>query len=341
MGRHEIINKASLFKRENDLLSVNTGNKDSLNLRPKENVNPADYEVGCMIMRLQVHELHEAHRALIDLVVKNHTKVILFLGVAIVQNTKRNPLDFATRCLMVREHYPDIVILPLNDMRNDEDWSAQLDQAINMPFGNDKKVLLYGGRDSFIPYYNGRHTTTELTTDRFVSGTEIRNKVSKEILGTSDFRAGVIHSTFAQRPCPYPTVDIAMIKDDGKVLLAKKPNEKSWRFPGGFFDVNEDKSFEDAALRELREECGETIECTGMSYVTSSIIDDWRYRKEDSKIVTSLYLTKYNGGKIAPNDDVSELMWVDLLDTNNKVTIMPEHQGLYAVLCEQLNHIFS
>jgi bifunctional NMN adenylyltransferase/nudix hydrolase len=297
---------------------------NGLNLRTKEEINPADYEVGCLIMRLQVHELHDAHKALIDLVLNNHKKVILFLGVAVIQNTKRNPLDFATRAAMVRELYPNIVILPLNDRRNDEEWSRILDDSIKLPYG-DKKALLYGGRDSFIPYYSGKHQTTELTTDRFLSGTEIRKEVSREIRTSSDFRAGVIHSSYAQRPTIYQTVDIALVNDDFKLLLARKPGEAKWRFPGGFVDVNLDECLEDAAVRELREECGAHIKCGEMKYLGSSIIDDWRYRKEDSKIMSSLFVTSYINGEIQPNDDVFELLWVDIIKLDIEANIMPEH----------------
>ena len=306
--------------------------ENNLNLRVKEVINPSDYEIGCLIMRLQVHELHEAHKALIDLVVRNHKKVILFLGVAVIQNTKRNPLDFATRCAMVREFYPNIVILPLNDKRSNEAWTKQLDEAINMPFGGDKKALLYGGRDSFIPYYSGKHDTTELTTDRFLSGTEIRKSVSREIRSSSDFRAGVIHSSYAQRPTFFQTVDIALINDEHKLLLARKPGETKWRFPGGFVDVKLDEALEDAALRELREECGMDIECSEMIYLTSQKVDDWRYRSEESKIMTSLFFSKYKKGRIEPNDDVFELLWMDISKLSDEQSlneqIMPEHLNL-------------
>lgn len=307
----------------------------SLKLKAKKEINNKDFEVGCLIMRLQVHELHEAHKALIDLVVSNHKKVILFLGVSVIQNTRRNPLDFGTRYAMIRQLYPNIVILPLNDMRDDNDWSRQLDSSINVPFGPDKTVLLYGGRDSFIPHYEGKHTTTELTTDRFLSGTEIRSMVSKEILDSSDFRAGVIHSSYAQRPCAYPTVDVALLNETkDKILLARKPYEKLWRFPGGFFDLKLDRTFEDAAIRELREECGDDIICEPMTYVCSTVVVDWRYRNEDSKIITSLYKSVYKSGRIEPNDDVFELRWVeiDMEESNVEDNIMPEHVDMFKKL---------
>ena len=52
-----------------------------------------EYEIGCIIGRFQIHDLHAAHRDLIDQVVSKHKKVILFLGVARISGTKENPLD--------------------------------------------------------------------------------------------------------------------------------------------------------------------------------------------------------------------------------------------------------
>src|ERR1035437_5631205 len=89
--------------------------------------NPLDFEVGVIIARFQVHKLHEAHIQLIDFVCENHKKVILFLGVPVVGNTKSNPLDFATRKAMVQSMYPNLIILPLRDQRSNDKWSQILD----------------------------------------------------------------------------------------------------------------------------------------------------------------------------------------------------------------------
>ena len=52
------------------------------------------YTIGALVGLFQVHELHEAHHYVINQVVENHKKVILFLGVPKVVGTKNNPLDF-------------------------------------------------------------------------------------------------------------------------------------------------------------------------------------------------------------------------------------------------------
>ena len=53
---------------------------------------------------------------------------------------------------------------------------------------------------------------------------------------------------------PLPTVDI-IIEIDGKIVLIKRKNPPhGWALPGGFVDYGE--SYEDAALREAKEETG-------------------------------------------------------------------------------------
>ena len=62
-------------------------------------------DIGVIIGRFQIHELHEEHIKLIDHVLHNHNKVILFLGTTDAVGTRRNPLDFITRKLMIEEVY--------------------------------------------------------------------------------------------------------------------------------------------------------------------------------------------------------------------------------------------
>ncbi len=259
----------------------------------------------------------------------------MFLGVPIISSTKQNPLDFATRREMLLEKYPNIIVLPLKDMRSDELWSKNLDSQISTPFG-ELSALLYGSRDSFIPYYKGKYTTTELITDTFYSGTEVRNQVSKEILSSSDFRAGVIHANYAQRPVTYPTVDIVAYNDKGQILLGKKPNETKYRFIGGFVDRT-DKSCEDAAKREFSEETG-GCEIGDLQYVSSGQINDWRYAGEEDGIMTTLFIGKFVFGSIQPSDDIESLHWLFPAEISN-TDVMEEHSNLFLKLVSYMDEM--
>jgi len=303
-------------------------------MEQKSNINAADYEIGVVVARFQVHQLHDGQRNLLDMVFKNHKKVIIFLGVSVIPNTKNNPLDFATRRAMIQAAYPEAVVLPLKDKRSDTQWSQTLDAEIKVPFG-DLSAVLYGSRDSFIPYYNGKYPIIEYTTDVFYSGTEVRKEVSRKILASEDFRAGVIHATYAARPVTYPTVDVTCYNDKGQILMAKKPNENNYRFIGGFVDRT-DESWERAAKREFGEETGGNAVIEDLTYVTSGAVKDWRYAKTESGIMTTLFIGKFLWGRIEPSDDIASLHWVNPFDIELK-DIMPEHQSLFESLIRFLH----
>jgi len=300
-------------------------------------VNPKDYEVGVIIARFQVDKLHDQQRKMIDIVCENHKKVLIFLGVSRGVATRRNPMDFSTRKAMVQKLYPNVVILPLQDNRCDKSWSKNLDELINISFPANK-ALLYGGRDSFMPHYLGKFKTTELTSDYEISGTEIRKEVSREIIESQEFRAGVIYSIYSNYPKVFPTVDVCAYNQEGQILLAKKPNETKWRFIGGFVDAT-DSDYERAAYREFMEETN-ACHINNLKYILSAKVDDWRYRKEKDGIMTTLFLGSFGFGKETPSDDIDDLKWFDVSYftkfDNIKHQIMDEHQYMMVKLVERI-----
>jgi len=304
--------------------------------------NPKDFQVGALVGRFHVDELHIGHRELIDHVIQNHKKVILFLGVAKTVGRK-NPLDYATRKAMIQLEYPDIVILPLEDKRYNTAWASNLDHALSIPFG-EKKALIYGSRDSFIPSYKegkGRNKTVELEPSVDYSGTAVREKIASEIINHPFFRAGIIYSVYGERAKTFPTVDICAYNEQGQILLAKKPDEKLWRFVGGFVDRN-DGSYEIAAKREFYEETGGDARLgEKLKYICSQSVDDWRYRDTENGIMTTLFLGRYAFGQAVASDDLAnggDLQWVDIKDFSNfdgiRTKVMPEHRDLMTKLID-------
>jgi bifunctional NMN adenylyltransferase/nudix hydrolase len=282
-------------------------------------VDVSDYEVGVLVARMQVPKLHDVHRHLVDTVCANHKKVIIFLGVPVVEQTKRNPLDFASRKSMIQKEYPDVTILPLRDQRDNNTWSEILDYKIQEPFG-DRTTLLYGARDSFIPFYKGKYQTVELIGNNDqdkISGSSIREEVAREVGHTEDFRKGVIYANYGRHPVIMPCVDVVVLdKSNNTILLGRKPSEDKFRFIGGHVDVT-DVDYESAGLRELGEEAGRSLEVGKSSdgiYICSGKIKDWRHQKEDSEIFSTLYLYTKQWGHAKPADDIEEVRWVPISD---------------------------
>lgn len=132
-----------------------------MNIKVNELEIQKESEVAVVIGRFQVNKLHDGHRNLINYVLDNHKKVIILLGVSRVQNTRKNPLDFASRKAMIQKEFPSVMILPIQDQRYNEKWSHDVDSIIHIPFG-EKKTVIYGSRDSFIPSYKGKFPVIEL-----------------------------------------------------------------------------------------------------------------------------------------------------------------------------------
>jgi bifunctional NMN adenylyltransferase/nudix hydrolase len=196
---------------------------------------------------------------------------------------------------------------------------------------------MYGGRDSFIPYYKnggGQFDCQELDEyGTFVSGTEVRKMVSSEVKDSTDFRAGVIYQSYNQYPKVHPCVDVA-IMDNDKVLLAKRPYEDAWRFIGGFAKPT-DTSYEQTARRKVSEDVGGNLEITDLKYIGSVQVPDWRYQSEEDKIMTILYKTNKRWGRIEPSDDISELKFFNIKELNDDM-IVNEHKILLKIFLEDL-----
>jgi bifunctional NMN adenylyltransferase/nudix hydrolase len=296
---------------------------------------PAE-DVGILVGRFQVHELHEAHRDLIDTVRAKHDRVIIFVGLSPLRNTPSNPLDFNTRKRMILETFPDVEVYYVEDNASDEVWSRNLDRQIEKWLKPYQTAVLYGSRDSFIPHYRGKYKTQELESTKYISGTEIRRRIANSFTPTVEFRAGVISASLDRYVTCYPTVDIAILdRSKFRVLMGQKDGELYFRFIGGFSSPNS-PSYEADARREVMEETGVAVD--NLQYIGSTIISDWRYRKEQDKIKTLFFVADYQFGRPQADDDIAYVEWVSMADfMNDTVKVMPEHRPLVDMLVNYIS----
>jgi bifunctional NMN adenylyltransferase/nudix hydrolase len=286
-------------------------------------------DIGIIVGRFQVDQLHPGQIELINYVRSRHNHVIIFLGQSPVPNLRKSPLSIQAREKMIKDLYPDIMVSYIHDVRDDAQWSKILDAKISELGFPGQSVLLYGSRDSFVSYYTGRFPTQVLegSQEKQWSGTEVRDRIRTTILPTADFRAGVIYQAHAGYPSVIPTVDIACVdKNKEKIILIKKHGEGKLRFPGGFCEPRS-KDYEEDAKRELKEETG-VDECSHMTYVKSFNVDDWRYRNDPNKIRTILFECEYLWGPVKGADDAAHADWYKISEIDH-CDIMDEHNPLW------------
>ena len=289
----------------------------------------APRSTGVIVGRFQIDDLHEGHYDLLKTVSDSHDRMLVIIGLSPCRCTVNNPLDFDTRRRMLMEAFPDAKVGYVEDMYSDTLWSEALDTVISQK-ARTEDVMLYGSRDSFIKHYKGVYKTKVLEQRAYISASKIREGLSLRSRATADFRAGAIWALMNQWPAAIPTIDVAVVSEDKKrILLAKRDVEDKYRFVGGF--VGPGEAYSETAVRELQEEA--SIKATRIRPIESFFIDDHRYKSEQNKITTMLYLVESYEGKPSPADDVDELKWFDINgDVDLHDIVVPNHKQMMLYL---------
>jgi len=320
-------------------------------------------KINIVIGRFQVDDLHDGHRYLLDIAQKEGRKLVVLLGCAVVKLDKKDPLDFETRKVMIQALYPEALILPVWDNKSDEIWSDNLDDLIDelswtLPGeGGWWEPTLYHSRDSFRSHYSGDYPCKEIEAVIEDNGTRLREEIRQMApLNSKEYRQGIIKASGMGYPKVYATVDAFVYNHEtGKVLLARRKDEKGWRLFGGFSDPTLDNSFKEACQRELKEESGLVIPIGNFECIDSFKIDDWRFRSREDKIITTLFWVDADpetAEEASGDDDIFEVQWVDIKDVfaefhwqpGQSFNIVEEHKILVQAAHQhwlEISHIYG
>jgi 8-oxo-dGTP diphosphatase len=102
----------------------------------------------------------------------------------------------------------------------------------------------------------------------------------------------------------------AVILHDNRVLLVRRRNPPSagkWTVPGGVLEVGE--TFQEAARREVLEECGLEINPGPIVEVTQNIVRDDSGAVRFHYVIIDL-LAEVIGGELAAGEDAADARWV-------------------------------
>lgn len=282
-------------------------------------------KIGVIIGRFQVPELTPGHQALIREVQSQNDETIVLVGISDARNTRRNPLGYKSVKELLKNFDNKLIISSVNDSESNEHWSRMVDlkilSLINTP---DNQIMLYGGRDSFIPFYSGKFPTNQIENlgIESKSGTETRELVGEPM--TKEAREGAIWAANYKWPTMYQVVDAVVLNANGQVLMCRKEGCVQWWLIGGFVDPG-DETLEGAVKREVKEETGLEV---SPEYQFSLRIPDRRYARELDKVMSHVFLctlAKNCFVEPKPADDIVETKWFNRMELPE---VIPAHREM-------------
>jgi bifunctional NMN adenylyltransferase/nudix hydrolase len=135
---------------------------------------------------------------------------------------------------------------------------------------------------------------------------------------------------------PYPpifsTAD-AIVVQSGHILLIKRraePGRGLWALPGGYVNANTDKSVEDAAIRELREETMIKVPAPVLrGSIKANRVFDAIDRSPRGRIITHAFYIQLPDGelpKVKGSDDAEKAKWIPLSEVTSDIMFEDHYQ---------------
>jgi bifunctional NMN adenylyltransferase/nudix hydrolase len=180
---------------------------------------------------------------------------------------------------------------------------------------------LYFKRDVNMSFIKG--VVPESTFDFLMSFKETPEY--EQIIREREFVANY-KKQYASLPYPpiFSTADAVVIQS-GHVLMIKRraePGKGLWALPGGYVNANTDKSVEDAAIRELREETMIKVPAPVLrGNIKRSKVFDAIDRSPRGRIITHAFHIELPDGdlpKVKGSDDAEKARWVPIAEVRSE-----------------------
>lgn len=133
-------------------------------------------------------------------------------------------------------------------------------------------------------------------------------------------------------PPIFSTAD-AVVVQSGHILLIKRravPGKGLWALPGGYVNANTDRSVQDAAIRELREETGLKVPTPVLvGNIKASRVFDAIDRSPRGRIITHCFLIQLPDGplpKVKGLDDAEKAVWTPLAELDSSMMFEDHYQ---------------
>lgn len=171
----------------------------------------------------------------------------------------------------------------------------------------------------------------------FIEGTVPQTTMDflKEFKETEDFQQIIRERKFVEdykkqyASLPYPPIFVttdAVVVCSGHVLMIKRRSEPGrglWALPGGFVNAETDKSVQDAAIRELREETGIKVPAPVLiGSIQDNRVFDAIGRSTRGRTITHAFKIVLPDGdlpKVKGADDAEKARWIPIAELDSSV----------------------
>jgi len=274
----------------------------------------------------------------------------------------------------------DLTVVPIVDtVYDNQAWAVRLQNIVEKEFtrGRPSKVAIIGHHKDESSFYLDmfpQWDVIEVSAIEPLNATSIRElyfdpiKVNlnfikgvvpeytlqymTEFMETEEYRQIVREREFIDNykkqfaSLAYPPVFVtadAVVIQSGHVLLIKRraePGRGLWAFPGGFLNVNTDRSVQSAMLRELREETGIKVpEAVLVGNIKQSRVFDAINRSARGRTITHAFKIVLPDGKlphIKGSDDAEKAKWVPISQVSSEMMFEDHYEILQFFFSDKL-----
>lgn len=266
---------------------------------------------------------------------------------------RRAMIQDASRNLNIR-----IAIEPnIDTIYNDQAWAVRVQSIVAKYVSPGTKTGIIGHKKDESSFYLDMFPQWEfVNVDQIepLGATDIRDLYFKRDVNFNFLKSVVPQSTlnfltrFAETPeyeqvirerefvenykkqyagLPYPPIFVtadAVVIQSGHVLMIKRRSEPGrglWALPGGFVNAKTDKSVQDAAIRELREETGIKVPVPVLrgSIVRSRVFDAIDRSARGRTITHAFHIVLPDGElpRVKGSDDAEKARWVPIAEVRS------------------------
>jgi bifunctional NMN adenylyltransferase/nudix hydrolase len=246
----------------------------------------------------------------------------------------------------------------IDTIYNDQAWAVRIQQAVALHTFPGDRVGIIGHKKDDSSFYldmfpQWGYEDVELV--EFLSAVDVRDLYFKHTFNSNFIKNVVPDSTYEAlmafrrseefeqiirerefvanykkqyASLPYPPIFVtsdAIVIQSGHVLMIKRRSEPGrglWALPGGFVNAGTDKSVEDAAIRELREETGIKVPAPVLrgSIVRSRVFDAIDRSARGRTITHAFYIELPDGElpKVKGQDDAEKARWVPIAEVRSE-----------------------